>query len=835
MDEKLLVTVRTAADAETVRRTGAEILATYPHSLLVRATSDQRAAIGTAGLEVAPLGQPPIQVSGASFDFGMAIAANEAAPVVHDPNRTAYFLVRLIGPARSEWLAALRAGGATIHANLPGYSMLVGMRPDRAPEMAALPWVEAIAPYRAGMKVSPKLRSDTTRPLNVRDLMGFSVGAEDAEGEEQVEISVFPGEGTAEIAGRVRAQGGEVLAETAQEIIAIVPRGAIAALAEEPAVQAIVPYALPHLSNDRSAPILGVPADHVFEQLTLTGAGQIVAVADSGLDTGDPATVHPDFRDRIIDIVRCPVRPAYLEYIDGPAPIDDGPADVGSGHGTHVAGSVVGNGSAAGEHGDPTIPRGIAPETRIYFQAMEKGVRWKSAATLQGEGKRPFQPSWPPKRFDLYATPDDLNELFEPAYAAGARIHTNSWGGTRASILGTYNAMARAVDAFLWTHRDMLILFSAGNNGADADQDGRGDGIIDPDSISPPGTAKNCLTVGASEGDRPPGSSPPPGSNRQWTDLTRSDGTRRFPRLGPAGHVSDNVEGMATFSSRGPTDDLRIKPDVVAPGTNILSVRSSAFNNPDTQIILAGDLAADHPLHKLYCWSSGTSMATPLVAGAVALIRQYLVQERGHILGGAKPSGALLKALIVNGAVPLPGQFTGEVPPGPSAVAGFGRVNVKTALGLAGAAPVFFADEPDLAVETGEIRTITLEAVELGQPLKVTLAWTDAPSLANQGGLQNVLYLQIRAPDGAVLDGDVAPFPEAANNVQQVTIAQPTAGVYEIRVRGVSVATPLPGASLNATLRQDFALAASNARAATPRPNVENAVEPLDQPLHVPG
>jgi subtilisin family serine protease len=835
MDEKLLVTVRTAAEAEVVRQTGAEILATYPDSLLVRATVDQRDALGRAGLEAAPLGQPPIQVSGASFNVGMALAAEAAAPITHEPGRAAYFLIQLIGPARSDWLSELRSRGVTIHANLPGFAVLAGLLPDRAQQIASLPWVEAVTPYRATMKVSPKLRRGAARTLDVRDLMAFDVAADDAGGEEQVEISVFPGEGTTEIAARVRAEGGEVLAETPQEVIAVVSRGAIAVLAHEPAVQAILPYAMPHLSNDRSAPILGVPTDRLFDGLSLSGAGQIVAVADSGLDTGAPTTIHPDFRGRIVDIVRCPVKPGYLPYIDGPTLISEGPADVGSGHGTHVAGSVLGSGSAAMEHGDPTIPRGIAPEARVYFQAMEKGVRWKSAATLEAEGRRPFQTPWPPKRFDLFANPDDLNELFEPAYAAGARIHTNSWGGTKASALGSYNARARAVDAFLWTHRDMLILFAAGNSGVDADGGGQGNGIIDPDSITPPGTAKNCLTVGACEGDRPPGSSPPPGNDRRWTELKRADGTVRFPKLGPAGHVSDNVEGMAAFSSRGPTDDLRIKPDVVAPGTNILSARSSAYDNPDDPTILGGDLAARHPLHRLYCWSSGTSMATPLVAGVAALVRQYLVQERGHVLGGAKPSGALLKALIVNGAAHMPGQFAGEVPAGPGSVAGFGRVNVKATLGLDGAPPVFFTDEPDLAVETGQIKSIELEAVDLGQPLKATLVWTDAPGLPNQGGLQNVLYLQVRGPDGAVVDGDLTPYPNAVNNVQQVTIAQPLAGTYEVRVRGVSVTRPLPGTAPDEVLRQDFALAASNARAATAQPNVEHAVTPIGQPLGVIG
>lgn len=790
MDEKLLVTIRTASEVDGVRQSGAEILAAYPDSLLVHATADQRETLERAGLEIAPVGHPPIHLAGASFDFEAALAAEEIAPTAHDPGRPAYFLIRLIGPAKGEWLTALRANGAAVHASLPGFGLLVGLPQARRAAIQVLPWVEAITPYRAAMKVSPRLRPGTARRLELDDLAARSFAADAPDADEQIEISVFPGESTAEIAAKLRAAGGAVLAETAQEVIAVVARRSIGPLAHQPAVQAILPYAPPHLAKERPASISGIPTDRAgsisgiptdrpFGELALTGAGQIVAVADSGLDTGDPATLHPDLRGRVVDVVRCPLKPGYPEYINGPSLLHDGPADVDSGHGTHVAGSMLGNGDAAVATGAPTVPRGIAPDAQLYFQALEVGVRWKTTEMLEAEGRRPFQRDWPPKPFGLYAAPDDLNELFEPAYAAGARIHTNAWGGTRAAALGSYNAMARAVDAFLWGHRDMLILFSAGDACDGADRESRGNGIANADAVGPPGTAKNCLTVGAFASDRPPDSSPAP------------------------------------RSVRSPTDDARIKPDVVAPGDSILSPRSSVHASQDSRTILGGDLPADHALHGLYCWGSGPSVATPLVAGAAALIRQYLIQERGHVLGGAKPSTALLKALLVNGAMPLPGRPASEVSPAPSVLAGFGLVDVKAALGLDGAAPVYFSDESALAVETGETRIIELEAVSTEQPLKVTLVWTDAPSLASLGGLQNALYLQVCDPHGVVLAGDVTPYPIATNNVQQVIIPEPAVGTYEVRVRGVSVIAALPGTPSDQAPCQDFALAASNARAAT--------------------
>ncbi|MEK7790051.1 MAG: S8 family serine peptidase, partial [Deltaproteobacteria bacterium] len=75
---------------------------------------------------------------------------------------------------------------------------------------------------------------------------------------------------------------------------------------------------------------------------------------------------------------------------------------------------------------------------------------------------------------------------------------------------------------------------------------------------------------------------------------------------------SNNPNGLAAFSSRGPTPDGRLKPDVVAPGTNVLSARSHMPNSEK--------LWGEYNEH--YLWSGGTSMATPLVSGSAALVRQ---------------------------------------------------------------------------------------------------------------------------------------------------------------------------------------------------------------------
>ncbi len=111
---------------------------------------------------------------------------------------------------------------------------------------------------------------------------------------------------------------------------------------------------------------------------------------------------------------------------------------------------------------------------------------------------------------------------------------------------------------------------------------------------------------------------------------------------------------LAVFSGIGPTNDGRIKPDLTGPGTNIFSAYSDAepysFQCRDTASGQGASITV----------MDGTSMATPIVAGAAALIRQYLrdgyfpTGTRGST--GLRPSSALMRAILINSAVPLTGN-----------------------------------------------------------------------------------------------------------------------------------------------------------------------------------
>ena len=796
---KLLVTINSSDDVQTAIDAGCEVLAEYPDTILVRCSDQQQAAMVRNGLEVARLDEPIVERTRSRFSVNRALEAEEESPIHISPDRPAYYLVKLVGPAKDEWLEEVRSQGGIVQANMPGFTLLVGIMPDKVPYIEQQSWVEAVTPYRPSMKISPKLdqgprASPSPAELAIGDASG---GAQ--QGNIQVEINVFKGEDIDAIEHAINDAGGTILSKGNSSVAAIVPPATVTELARRQGVQSIVPHEFPKLHNDKARQIMGIPDDNSFGGMALTGRGQIVAICDSGLDTGNASNIHQDFRDRVIGIRSLGAGVGLAPFTNDPPGHDDGPADNNSAHGTHVAGSVLGSGAAGRQAGGTLVPQGIAPEAEVFFQAVEQTMNWKSAGELIAQGT-PVPSDWPPPRTSLYGLPDDLGSVFAQAYDAGARIHSNSWG---ADVAGVYNANAREVDDFVWTHPDMLILFSAGNAGKDTDSNG----AIDKDSIGSPATAKNCLTVGASENNRPANSDPIPGINARWNQFRTANGSLRYPALGPAGHVSDDPEGMAAFSSRGPSDDGRIKPDVVAPGTNILSTRSSVYAGDHPP--LWGDLPDGNALKGLYCWSGGTSMSTPLVTGAATLVRQWLV-EHGFLQDRVMPSAALLKALLVNGANEMRGQFSGEIPGGPSFVNGFGRIGLARLIESLNSNEDLFFDDPQLAVISQQMRTFRVKPIDSARPMKVTLVWTDAPSLPNVGGLQNKLYLQVRKLNGEILDGDMRPFPNPINNVQQITVPA-SAETREIRVRGVSVIEQSPRAAQGNGPSQDFALVVSNA------------------------
>ncbi len=899
---------------------------------------------------------PAIRLRAATFDpltGEPAIVAQNRATLATSTEST--YLVQFRGPVRESMKDAVRQRGARLYDPIPEHAFLARMDGATATQVEALDVVRWVGPYPPAYRLAPSLANAET--------------SLQASASITVTVQVLPDSGLDTIAADITALGGTIQGQDANIIAgyidAVVPPASINDIARLDGVIWIEPNLPIELDNDTGGSGV-MRVDDVRAELDLYGAGQIVAVADSGLDTGTFSTLHPDVTGRVI-ATECIGRPDPCQWSDP------------GGHGTHVVGSVLGNGSVSGS--DPASSSyagsyaGTAPEAQLVMQSLESGTGG-------------------------LLVPSDAGDLVRTAYDAGARIHTNSWGSPTDRNAdgspiydGTYTARSQQFDTVTWENKDMLVLNSAGNSATDSN----GDGIIDLSSLGQPKAAKNLLVVGASENNRP-------NINNIW-------GSRYSDPIS-SDLLADNINGMAAFSSRGPTADGRIKPEVAAPGTFIASLRSRAYplnddlegdtsgyetaslaggatspwqlvsnarsgssalnqtvsgtfatnagsiiftppfnaesvgsivdlnmwhtynlasnnymslalrgpniNNPsETQVVYLGtpflgtqDSFAFHrerlsnatirssydidpaqlqigffigsndttfdsswtiddiridgaewdmmheanlaeagdPIDEAYKLNGGTSMATPLTAGAAALVREWLIEQ-----GQTAPSSALMKALIMNGAADMrPGQYgTGsqqEIPSTvPNNVSGWGRVDVLNSLSPAAPRQLWYTDEQS-GVGTSEQQTYSLAVTTpdgaSADAFRVSLVWTDYPgSLAADTTLVNDLDLEVVAPGGTIYTGNQGVYTtgssclrgaaDACNNAETVLIPFAADGAYEITVRGYEIAEGDPTSG-----KQPFALVAlgNGIASAAPPPgdpqpgdcNVDDTIDAAD-------
>jgi serine protease AprX len=616
----------------------------------------------------------------------------------NDASKFNYILVQTAHPLNREEKSQLAEAGASILEYVPQDTYLCHFPPSDLGRVRALKFVSWTGPYDKGFKLHPALIG-LERKGTVRSLFEVSVRPHatlDAT-PKVVDVILHRNLKASDVLEKI-AEAAQVSPDLIQvgrnKVRLTVKARQLDALANVDGVRTVEEVRPRKLLNNVARKILGAPVVGAANP-SFFGEGQIVAIADTGFDRGSTTDTHPAFTGRVQKLYPLG-RPNDATDTDG--------------HGTHVCGSVLGNGTSAILN---ISIQGTAPEAKLVMQSV-----------LDSGG-------------GLGGLPADLHDLFTTPYNNdGARIHSNSWGSTIGD--GSYDSQASEVDDFVWNHRDILICFAAGNAGADASSRG----VIDNGSLTPPGTAKNCLTVGATENMRPD------------FNLTYGGGFG-FPADPIASDlVANNAEGMAAFSSRGPTQDGRCKPDVVAPGTAILSTRSRLATGTGWQ-------ASNDPL---YFFDGGTSMATPLVAGCVALVREYLAKTQAR----NNPSAALLKALIINAAHNITGQYVPpEVGTIPDNSEGFGRVNVGEVVAPTG--QVKFWDEGDgKQLDTGEEEARTVTVAAANQTIKATLVWTDPAG----SGLQNDLDLILRAPNGTEQHGNVPANStsfDRVNNVEQVT------------------------------------------------------------------
>jgi serine protease AprX len=636
------------------------------------------------------------------------------------------FIIQYYDSIASRDLRRLNRRGIQIAGYVPQDALLVRCSLQQATRLEQTRAIRKVIPYSAKWKVHKEAKSVTTAFVS---LLVVTLSAED----------------WGRVTQSVRSIGGRVIKAGLNQSKALeiwLPANRIQELAELDEVlwlqktPRLTDWAY-SLQTQSDEPVMMAPAISYkelsgfesgtklcgFEQVWQqgwTGFNEIITVADTGLDTGVEAVLNNDFANLHTAFTMGLFANSWADPV---------------GHGTHICGTAMG--------------RGLNSDGAI------KGAAYEAALIVES--------LWSPLLGRISIHPE-LEKLYKYPYDAGSRIHSNSWGSD--ANYGEYDSLAFMTDEFLWHHPDMVILFAAGNTGADLDLNG----VVDPGSITAPATAKSVIAVGASENQVSKG-----GFQNSLGEMV--NGKKLWP-VEPlrSDLLSNNPNGIVGFSARGPTKDGRIKPDVVAPGSNILSAKSHHPHATD----LWGSFNAN------YVFSGGTSMAVPIVAGAAAIIRQYLSQSWGY----DTPSGALIKAILLHTAEDLyPGQFGEgefqEIPrKSPNSVEGFGRVNIADVIALNEDNAKVIDEKRGLTA--GKSRNYSVQ-VKGAKSVKVTLTYYDYPALPSANmDLVNDLDLTVINPQGKSYG-----LEDRVNNTESIQLKKPVDGLYTIRVKGVNV--PMPG------------------------------------------
>jgi len=779
--------------------------------------------LGTTALAAGPAQQdtvPTLHLVGRSSDASVAAPDVPPGLIVSEfaPGQRGYYIVQFRGPIEQAWKDEVAALGADILDYIPDFAFKVRMNPAQASRAAALGAVAGVSIFQPAYKLDPALLQNATGLYTVRVERGADFGLARA---------------------AIASSGAEVMRQEDGILVVAADAAQLIAIANVVDVAWIETFLLREKHNEYGAGSLMGAA--VANTSGYDGSTQIVAVADTGLGGGTAATAHADIPSgRVVAIYNWPgSTDSCFKTI-----YDDGAIDVDSGHGTHVATSVLGDGNASG------LGKGTAPAAQLVFQATENYVVTSNYCKMFGI----------PNGYYLTGLPADIGTLFLQAYNAGARVHSNSWGSAAA---GDYTADSAYADSFVWSHKDMLVSFSAGNEGVDANSDG----AIDNDSTGAPATAKNVLTVGASENDR--------GGNWQcdaslgYTTCTSQGGQNVIASYGaswpsdyPANPIKDdpaagNAQQMAAFSSRGPTDDGRIKPDVVAPGTWILSGYSDLYQQGYDAELNPRNSAYQYdgwgfPFSQGYKYMGGTSMSNPLTAGGAAVVKDFYQKAYST---SPSASAALTKAILINSATDLldennDGANDNDFPI-PNSHEGWGRVNLANATDGT-------AQYVDNAAGLATNGTAIYQYAVSGGPLKITVVWTDYPSTeAATINLVNDLDLTVTSPSGTVYLGNVfsggwsatGGSADRRNNVENVYIQSPASGTWTVTLKGYNVpngpqpfalvvdgsfGTPGPTNTPTATPTQGPTSTPTNTPLPTNTPTPTNTPAPTNTPTNTP-
>ncbi|GAA5529575.1 carboxypeptidase regulatory-like domain-containing protein [Herpetosiphon gulosus] len=748
-------------------RTNGTLIADYgSFSVWQVATSNANSLNQLAGAQAADL--DTIGLRGISFNPLKSVPTPQPSLSQSPTADQQLWLVQFAGPLKDAWLDELTKAGAERVIYMPNNAYLVWANGQTVAKLDALSksngaiqWAGA---YHPEYRLAPEFRQKASNP-DAKGLVDITIQFYNSATVERDVREVL------DASAQVYATPWQVLNFTT--ISVQVSEAALAPIARRANVYNIEAWEAPQKMDERQGQIIAGNVTTAGGKVVPNGPGYlswlqsqgvptdpnqypIVDVIDDGLDNGTTSPIHPDFyvngirpgASRIAAVGNC-TADASGSNQDGHGHLNVG--IVGSYN--NLTGSPHVDGASSGIAGGYRVGLGISPFGRMA-----------STKIFNNGGS-----------FDLTNCGGGSNYIgiIAMAYTHGAAISSNSWGSNSG---GAYTASSQAYDqgtrdasSTTAGNQEMAHIVAAGNAGSGTN------------TVGSPGTAKNVITVGATENVR---------------DEGVMDGCDE-PN-------ADNADDIATFSSRGPTDDARVKPDIMAPGTHVMGPASQQADFSGASVCAIAGSAYYPTGQTLYTWSSGTSHSTPAVAGAASLL---YTKYRTSFGGGVAPSPAMLKAYMLASTRYMNGSGTGGTLP--SNNQGWGDMNLAPALDNT---PRIVVDQTRTFGATGEEFTQIGQVADSAKPIRITLAWTDAVGSTTGNSYVNDLDLEVtvggQTYKGNVFNGALSTTGGTAdnkNNIEGVYLPAGASGAIQVKVIARNIAgDAIPG---NAdTTDQDFAL-----------------------------
>lgn len=623
---------------------------------------------------------------------------------------SSYHILKAGHPLRPAERLALEQIGCRVLRELGEGQYIVKLEPASSDRVVAEPFIDTVQPIPRSWRVTPSAerelaRFDPVARLNV--LFHEDVTFEQAR-------------------GIVTAAGGFFTSplitdfQLPRRLEITIPDLNVDALAEsEGVLQLHGPIPQIKAMNAGAANLSSVTPLHAAPY-DLTAAGVVVSVWDYGDGPALADAAHVEFDGRVEK--------------NGSSPVSQ--------HPTHVTGTIAAK-------GNNTSAKGMAPGVRVQnFAVSPTSVLEDKNANFTPLGIRADNNSWG------FVQGWDTGNLVW-AWFGGEQNQTDPY-------FGGYSLETAAVDKLVRDHQT-LIIFSAGN-----DNDDSGPTVAPFEHYHATGTRRFCYSESGS------GTDCPTQCQQCETIRHKSDGPFQSVNAIASGKNTLAVGGVTTarsifsFSSTGPAADGRVKPELVASGSNFSTLPNNTYGR-----------------------AFGTSMSAPVVTGIAALV----VEQWRRTFAGSNPSANALRVLLVHGAEDLGN-------PGPDYIFGFGLVNAKNSV------DTIIADGGNSSrIKSGSIsQGTTLEFgfnLPAGGGAKFTLGWSEPESLPFAATtLINNLDMKVLAPNGEtihpfVLDpaNPAAPAtrgPNRRDNLEQIVIENAGGGAYRLQVTGVSIPGSVP-------------------------------------------